>query len=303
MSENIFSMTTGSSREGGLAQVNAATAMATTRQAQEVQAAMVVAKQFPRDEQQAFTRIINACKRPSLAQVALYEFPRGGSTVKGPSIDLARAIAQAWGNIDSGFIELERRKGESSVMAYAWDLETNTRESRVFSVPHIRESNKGNYALTDPRDIYEAVANQAARRVRACILSIVPSDVVEEAQNECEKTLRRGSKKPIEERRAEMAAKFEEGYGVTVDDLEAYVGKAITAFTENDIVRLGKMYRSFEDGVAGSEEVLEKLRNAGQTAKPAAKRGSKPAPAPEQEPAPAPEEPEEDEEELSLDDL
>jgi ribosomal protein L12E/L44/L45/RPP1/RPP2 len=56
--------------------------------------------------------------------------------------------------------------------------------------------------------------------------------------------------------------------------------------------------------VAGSEEVLDKLRNAAQTAKPAAKKGSaKPAPAPEQEPAPAPEEPEEDEEELSLDDL
>lgn len=288
-----------------MAQVNAATAMATTRQAQEVQAAMVVAKQFPRDEQQAFSRIINACKRPSLAQVALYEFPRGGSTIKGASIDLARAIAQAWGNIDSGFIELERRKGESSVMAYAWDLETNTRESRVFSVPHVRESGKGNYALTDPRDIYEAVANQAARRVRACILSVVPSDVVEEAQNECERTLRKGSKKPIEERLAEMAAKFEEGYGVTVDALEGYIGKRIDAFTEADIVRLGKMYRSFEDGVAGSEDVLEKLRNAAQTAKPAAKRGSaKPAPAPEPEPAPAPEEPdEEEEEEVSLDDL
>lgn len=303
MSDNIFSMTTGSSREGGLAQVNAATAMATTRQAQEVQAAMVVAKQYPRNESLAEARILNACRRPTLAEKAIYEFPRGGSTVKGPSIDLARTIAQAWGNIDFGFFETERRNGESSVTAYAWDLETNTRESRLFTVPHVRETQKGNYALKDPRDIYEAVANQAARRVRACILSIVPADIVEEAQIECEKTLRNGSKKPIEERRAEMAEAFDAGYGVTVDALEGYVGKRIDAFTEADIVRLGKIFRALEEGVAGSKEVLEKLRNAGQTAKPAAKRGAKPAPAPEQEPAPAPEEPEEDEEELSLDDL
>ena len=99
------------------------------------------------------------------------------------------------------------------------------------------------------------------------------------------------------------AEAFDAGYGVTVDALEGYVGKRIDAFTEADIVRLGKIFRALEEGVAGSKEVLEKLRNAGQTAKPAAKRGAKPAPAPEQEPAPAPEEPEEDEEELSLDDL
>lgn len=306
MSENIFSMTTGSSREGGLAQVNAATAMATTRQAQEVQAAMVVAKQFPRNEEMAMARILNACKRPTLAQSAIYSFPRGGTDVTGPSIRLAEAVAQSWGNIDFGFIELENRKGESQVMAYAWDLETNTRQTKVFSVPHRRDTRNGSVPLTDARDIYELVANQAARRVRSCILSVVPGDVIDAAVKECDKTLRKGSKKPIEERRSEMAEAFDSGYGVTVDALEGYIGKRIDAFTEADIVRLGKIYRALEDGVAGSEEVLEKLRSAGQTAKPAAKRGAKDpsaAPQDDKKPAQAPEEPEEDEEELSLDDL
>lgn len=316
MSDNIFSMTTGSSREGGLAQVIAGTAMATTRQAQEVQAAMVVAKQFPRNEELAMGRILNACKRPTLAEKAIYSFPRGGTDVTGPSIDLAKAVAQAWGNVDFGFWEAARRKGESDVTAYAWDLETNTRESITFTVQHIRETKNGNYALTDPRDIYEAVANQAARRMRACILSVIPGDVVDAAQRACEQTLRKGSKKPIEQRRAEMAEKFDGGYGVTVDALEGFIGKRIDAFTEADIVRLGKIYRALEDGVAGSEEVLEKLRNAGQTAKPAAKRG---APAASSEPGvqssegtldaagggrpqAAPTDTE-DEEEVSLDDL
>lgn len=297
--ENIFAG--GSRREGGLAQVNAATAMATTRQAQEVQAAMVVAKQFPRDNLLAMNRILDACKRPTLAQAAIYSFPRGGTDVTGPSIRLAEAVAQAWGNIDFGFIELENRKGESQVMAYAWDLETNTRQTKVFSVPHRRDTRNGSVPLTDSRDIYELVANQAARRVRSCILSIIPGDVIDQAVRACDATLRKGSRKPIEERRAEMAAAFDSGYGVTVDALEGYVGKRLDAFTEADIVKLGKIYRALEDGVAGSEEVLDKLRNAAQAAKPAAKRGRKDEA--KQEPAPAPEEPEEDEEEVSLDDL
>lgn len=291
---NIFG---GNRREGGLAQVNAATAMATTRQAQEVQAAMVVAKQFPRDEELAMSRILNACKRPTLAASAIYEFPRGGQTVSGPSIRLAEAVAQAWGNIDFGFIELESRKGESQVMAYAWDLETNTRQTKVFSVPHRRDTRNGSVALTDSRDIYELVANQAARRVRSCILSVIPGDVIEAAQKACDQTLRKGSKKPIEQRRAEMAGAFESGYGVTVDCLEGFIGKRIDAFTENDVVRLGKIFRALEDGVAGSEDVLEKLRNAG------AEKKAGSAKAKQENPAPAMAEPEDDEEEVSLDDL
>ena len=138
-------------------------AMATTRQAQEVQAAMIVAKRFPRDERESCNRILNACNRRSLAESAIYSFSRGGSEVTGPSIRLAECLAQNWGNIDFGYIELEQKNGESQVMAYAWDLETNTRQSKVFSVPHIRKTKTGAYSLTDPRDIYEMVANQASR--------------------------------------------------------------------------------------------------------------------------------------------
>ena len=44
----------------------------------EVQAALVIAKQFPRDMNQAWDRIMNACQRPTLAQSAVYSYGRGG---------------------------------------------------------------------------------------------------------------------------------------------------------------------------------------------------------------------------------
>ena len=239
-------------------------AMATTRQAQEVQAAMIVAKKFPRDERESCDRILNACNRRSLAESAIYSYSRGGSEISGPSIRLAECIAQNWGNIDFGYIELEQKSGESQVMAYAWDLETNTRQSKVFSVPHLRYTRNGAYPLSDPRDIYEMIANQAARRVRSCILAVIPGDVIEAAVKQCDLTLKSAaSGVPIEDRIKDMAQKFAE-YEVTGEQLGAYIGKRIEAFNENDVIKLGKVYRSLKDGIIGSDYFLKRLKESAQ---------------------------------------
>ena len=141
------------------------------RAIQEVQAAMVIAKKFPRNQIEAMERITNACCRQTLAETALYSYPRGGTEVTGPSIRLAEALAQEWGNLQFGIRELSQENGSSTVEAFAWDVERNTRQTKIFQVSHIRYSKKyGNTQLTDPRDIYEMVANQGARRLRACIL-------------------------------------------------------------------------------------------------------------------------------------
>lgn len=234
--------------------------MVVSRQAQEVQAAMVIAKRFPRNEVESFGRIMKACQRKSLAEKSMYEYPRGGERVTGPSIRLAEAMAQSWGNIDFGIIELEQKAGESQVMAYAWDLETNTRQTKVFSVPHIRTSKKsGNVRLTDPRDIYEMVANQGARRLRACILGVIPGDVVESAVTQCEKTLMGDGKEPLADTIRAVAGTFEAEYGVTVPMLEKFIGCKVDSFTMQNLIRLKKVYVSLKDGMAKREDYFEML--------------------------------------------
>ena len=47
--------------------------MMVSRQAQEVQAAMVVAKRFPRDNALSMDRVLDACRRRTLAENAVYE--------------------------------------------------------------------------------------------------------------------------------------------------------------------------------------------------------------------------------------
>ena len=172
-------------QDGGMVSRNTQTEMMISRQAQEVQAAMVIAKRFPRDEVDSYNRIMQSCKRRSLAESAMYEYPRGGTKVTGPSIRLAESMAQNWGNLDFGITELEQKNGESQVMAYAWDLETNTRQVKIFSVPHIRSTKKGNVPLTDPRDIYEMVANQGARRLRSCILAMISFAFLNSLRSSC----------------------------------------------------------------------------------------------------------------------
>lgn len=225
-----------------------------SRQAQEVQAAMVIAKKFPRDTNSALDRILQACKRRGLAEQACYAYPKGGTSVTGPSIRLAEAMAQNWGNVDFGILELEQRDGESTVMAYAWDLETNTRQTKVFNVPHARWTKQdGLVPLRDPRDIYEMIANQGARRLRACILGIIPGDITDAAVEQCENTMKAGNKGTVVDRTRKMVQLFSE-LGVTSEMIETRLGHILDATTETELVNLRKIYQSLKDGMSKRED-------------------------------------------------
>lgn len=228
-----------------------------SRQAQEVQMAMFVAKQFPRDTYAAFNRIMQSCERQKLAEEALYEYPKGGQMVTGPSIRLAESLAQSWGNLDFGILELDQKNGESNVMSYAWDLETNTRQTKVFTVKHERSTKKGITKLTDPRDIYEMVANQGARRLRNCILGVIPGDVVDAAVKQCEKTLTSGHKEPLQDRVRKMITAFQKDYGVNKEMIEQVAGCTADAFTEQLMLKFTKIFRSLKDGMASREQFFD----------------------------------------------
>jgi len=239
--------------------------VASNRAAQEVQAAMVIAKKFPRDQQAAYTRIMQACQRKALAEQAVYVYPRGGQEVTGPSIRLAESIAQNWGNIEFGIVELDQKLGESTVMAFAWDLETNTRQTKIFQVPHTRYSkNKGNTELSDPRDIYELVANNGARRLRACILGVVPGDIIEAAVEQCDKTMKSGNKEPLSDRVRNMLVAFE-CQGVNKEMIETKLGHKTETINETEFVRLRKIFVSLRDGYAKRDEFFDNIKKADPT--------------------------------------
>ena len=234
---------------------NAAAMVAQSREMAEAVASMQMAKMCPRDIVAARDRILNACTRPKLAETACYTYTRGGTEVTGPSIRLAEMLAQNWGNMTFGVRELEQRNGESTCEAFAWDMETNARQTKVFQVRHIRHTRQGDKALTDPRDIYELVANNGARRLRACILGVIPGDIVEEAVQACDLTLKTKFKVTPERIKA-LTEKFAE-YKVTTEQIENRIQRRIQAMEPAQMASLGKIYNSLKDGMSKPEDWFE----------------------------------------------
>lgn len=231
---------------------NTMTEVKSQREASEIQAMVFMAKQFPRNQIQAADRILNACTRQTLADSAVYSYPRGGQNVEGPSIRLAEVLAQNWGNLDFGIRELSQENGVSTVEAYAWDLETNVRQAKVFQVAHKRMAKGGTKTLTDPRDIYEIVANQGSRRLRACILSIIPGDIVEAALAQCSVTQAASvgaTPEEIKETIRKLTATMGK-FGITAENIQDRYQCRLEAIRPAQIVELRKIYTSLKDGMS-----------------------------------------------------
>jgi hypothetical protein len=251
---NPASMTQSSSQPGA-SSTNALAAVQASREVAEVQAAMIIARQFPRDHMHATEKIVNACMRPALAEKALYTYSRGGQDISGPSIRLAETMAQYWGNIQFGVRELEQSDGVSTVEAFAWDIETNVREIKIFHVAHERHTKKGVTKLTDPRDIYELVANQGSRRLRSCILGIIPGDVQESAIEQCEQTLKASADTSPKAQEA-LLAKFAE-FGIQKSQIEKRIQRRIDSIQPAQVVDLRKIYCSLRDGMSNPSDWFE----------------------------------------------
>lgn len=215
----------------------------------EIKGKMYLARQFPRDPDWSLKNVLLECGRRELAESAQYEFPKGDSVVKGPSIRLVEVLARHWGNIDSGVNEIEANDGSTMIKVYAWDLETNVSDEKTFSVKHERTTKRGSYKLTDERDIYEMVANKGARRKRACLLAVMPGWYVDAAVDACEETLKKSltDGKSMDEVRVSIVAAFTE-FGITPEQITAKLGKEVDKLSKNDVVKLRHLYAAIKDG-------------------------------------------------------
>lgn len=222
-------------------------AIEASRAIAEAQGKLVIAKRFPRNEVEAYAKAMQACQRPSMAEKAFYSFPRGGQTVSGPTIRFAEELARCWGNIDYGIKELSQDDGKSEMQAYAWDLETNAQSVQNFTNPHQREQGKKMVTLTSQRDIYENNANMATRRLRARILAILPSWFVEDAVEECKRTIAGKNDLPLIDRVKKMVVRFSK-LGVTQEQIELRLKKKIDAMNADDFAEFVGIYNAIKGG-------------------------------------------------------
>lgn len=246
----------GYQQQGQLAGSFSGMTPAVAREVATIQGQIMLAKMFPRNMADVWKKVEAACSRKKLAENALYQYSRGGTDITGPSIRLAEALINSYGNAKSGFEVIDSNPDYSRVRAYAYDMETNTLQERTFDVEHIRQTKTGRTKLTDPRDIYETVANNASRRERACILALIPGDLQDYAVNLCKTTLEKAV--DITPDKIEGLCRGLAKFGVSKVMIEARIQRHIDAITAQQYVWLCSVGTSLKEGVAKVEDFFDR---------------------------------------------
>lgn len=244
-------MTTGKevqSKEG----VELAPTAAAAEKQFEIQSIITIAKKFPRNEEMAFSKLIKACKRKAFAEDAAYSFPRGGATVTGPSVNLAREAARVWTNIRHGLYVIREDENTRLIRGWAWDVETNTAvqaedEFKKLIYRKAKDGKPAGWYEPDERDLRELTNRRGAILVRNCILQLLPKDLIEDAQDECRVTLEKKAKEDPDDARKQAIIAFAE-YNITPEMLEVYLKHPLGESTPKELAQLRTIYRSIADG-------------------------------------------------------
>ena len=217
----------------------------------------------PRNYNNIINIVSTECHRKALAEQAIYRYTRGGNDIVGPSIRLAEALARAYGNITFGYEVVSQTKTSTTIRAYALDLETNMQAERTFSVEHVRDNG---VSVTPPRDIYEHTSNSASRRVRACILELIPGDIVDYAMDECTATL--AETEQINAKKIKNLIEAYKKFGVSQEMLEAFIQRKIEAIEPDQMVKLRQIYGSLVDGIAEVSDFFKPVDNPNKSEAP-----------------------------------
>lgn len=308
MTERRFALpaATGTEEDGQVAPASTALVAAETRERAEIESALILARRFPRNETEAGARVLQACRIHDFAEAAVYEYPRGGTTVSGLSISFAREAARCWGNIRSGFRVTDWTPERTSLEGFALDLETNTLTTAGISFGNSifrkgKNGEAGRWIVPDEREYRELVGRQGAVLVRNCILSLLPPDLKVQAEEEIRTTKRTKADRDLSADRDGTLRKLLvafDAFGVTAAMIEARYNCPTDALTVEHVTELRGIYNALKDAQAKREEFFDPptVKPAGQEGAPAAPKapsaadklaamaGATPTPAP----APAP---------------
>ncbi len=140
---------------------------------------VTTAKAYPRNIQRSRrTAIELATMDEPTARSCSYALPRGGKPITGPSVHLARILAQTYGNMRAEAKVVEITDKQVISRGTAWDLENNY--AVAFEVRRSIWGRTGRY--TD--DMITVTGNAAnAIAYRNAVLAIIPKGILDAAYN------------------------------------------------------------------------------------------------------------------------
>lgn len=207
--------------ENGALTVQASLAVSLARA--EIDQQVATSRALPRSIQRAVNNIVTlATLDEETAAECIYALPRGGKTIRGPSIRFAEIMASQWGNCRVGarVVHVDRIEEYVEAEGVFHDLETNVAQTARVRRQIQRKRGKGIDA--DMIQLAGAAACSIARR--NAILAGIPKGVARKGYIAVEEVIK-GDIKTLSERRA-LAIKAFGVLGVTPERLFATLGIA-----------------------------------------------------------------------------
>ena len=218
------------------------------------------AKQYPRSISRcANNAVAIATMDKDTAQSCGYALPRGGKPITGPSVHLAKIIAQQYGNLRAEAKVVEITDKQVVSRGTAWDLENNYAVS--FEVRRSIIGRNGNRFSDDMITVTGNAANSIA--YRNAIFGIVPKSITDKAYKAAQHLITGdlSDEEKLIKRRDGAIKHFVDNYAISEEEVIKLCGKhTVNQIQADEIALLLCFAQSLKDGDTTVEELMAPFR-------------------------------------------
>jgi hypothetical protein len=229
---------------------------------------ITTAKAYPRSIKRSVDNAIAIVTMDTeTAKTCTYSVPRGGKAITGPSVHLAKILAQVWGNmrLDAKVVNIDNTHVTSESVCF--DLENNLAIKTQVKRSIIGRAGRFN---EDMITVTGNAANSIA--LRNAVLSIIPRAVVDKVYNAAKQTITGdvSSESKLIAKRKKVIDGLRETYSVSEKEILSAIGKAsIDHITSDDLVVLIGIGTAIKDGDTTIDMAFRSARPAPKTSKDA----------------------------------
>ena len=217
------------------------------------------AKMYPRNISRIRTNSIALVTMDKeTAQSCSYALPRGGKPITGPSVHLARILAQQYGNMRAEARVVEITDKQIVSRATAWDLESNY--AVAFEVRRSIVGRNGRY-----NDDMITVTGNAANAIayRNAVLAIIPKGIMEAAYKAAQDLITGdlSDDTKLVARRKKALDFFNDEYAITEAEVLKMLGKqTIQQIKAEQIALMLSTQQALKDGDNTVDELMKDIR-------------------------------------------
>jgi hypothetical protein len=218
------------------------------------------AKAYPRNIKRSLDNAIAIVSMDSeTAKTCTYSVPRGGKAITGPSVHLAKILAQVWGNlrVEAKVVSIDAKQITSEAVCF--DLENN-----LAIKAQVKRSIMGKTGRFN--DDMVTVTGNAANSIalRNAVLSVIPRAIVDKVYNAAKQTITGdlSDKTKLIAKRKQVFDGLKDTYSLTEKEILSAIGKAaIDHVTADDLVVLIGVGTAIKDGDTTVESAFKGAKN------------------------------------------